>query len=60
MKKLNCELIKAWRKKGRMDLLNALKEPIIMPEVEKSEYEKIRDENVRQLEKARKQIFDTL
>ena len=31
-----------------------------MREMEQSEYEKIRDENVRQLEKARKQIFDTL
>ena len=59
IKKLNSERIKAWRKKRRMDLLNALKEPIIMPEVEKSEYEKIREENVRQLEKARKQLFDS-
>ena len=52
--------IKAWRKKRRVDIQRALNEPIIMPEMEKSEYEKIRDENVRQLEKARKQIFDTL
>ena len=52
--------IKAWKKKRRVDIQRALNEPIIMPEVEKSEYEKIRDENVRQLEKARKQIFDTL
>ena len=60
IKKLNSERIKAWRKKRRMDLLKALNEPIIMPEVEKSEYEKIRDENVRQLEEARKEIFDSL
>ena len=60
IKKLNSERIKAWRKKRRMDLLKALNEPIIMPEVEKSEYEKIRDENVRQLEEARKETFDSL
>ena len=43
-----------------MELQNALKEPIIMPELEKSEYEKIRDENVKQLEEARKLMFDNL
>ena len=53
LKKLNSERIKAWRKKKRMDLQKALNEPIIMPQFEKSEYEKIRDENVRQLEEAR-------
>ena len=59
-KKLISDRIKAWRKKRRVDIHRALNEPIIMPEMEKSEYEKIRDENVRQLEKARKQIFNTL
>ena len=60
IKSLNSERIKARRKKKRMDLQKALNEPIIMPEFEKSEYEKIRDENIRQLEEARKQIFDNL
>ena len=60
IKRLDFERIKAWRKKKRMDLQKALNEPIIMPEFEKSEYEKIRDENIRQLEEARKQIFDNL
>ena len=59
-KRLNADRIKAWRKKRRMELQNALKEPIIMPELEKSEYEKIRDENVKQLEEARKLMFDNL
>ena len=47
-------------KKRRSDILKALNEPIIMPQFEKSEYEKIRDENVRELEEARAKIFDTL
>ena len=42
-----------------MDLQKALNGQIIMIEFEKSEYENIRDENVRQLEEA-KQFFDTL
>ena len=57
---MNSDRIRAWRKKRRLDILKALNEPIIMREMEQSEYEKIRDENVRQLEKARKQIFNTL
>ena len=59
-KRLNADRIKAWRKKRRMELQNALNEPIIMPEFEKSEYEKIRDENVKKLEEARKLMFDNL
>ena len=43
-----------------MELQNVLTEPIIMPELEKSEYEKIKYENVKQLEEARKQMFDNL
>ena len=43
-----------------MELQKALDEPIILPELEKSEYERIRDENVRQLEEARKEFFKKL
>ena len=56
LKKANAERIKAWRKKKRLELQKALDEPIIMPELEKSEYERIRDENVRQLEEALKEF----
>ena len=59
-KKLNAEKIKAWRKKKRLELQKALDEPIILPEMEKSEYERIRDENVKQLEEARKEFFKQL
>lgn len=59
-KKEHAERIKAWRKKKRLELQKALDEPIVLPELEKSEYEKIRDENVRQLEEARKEMFDKL
>ena len=58
--RLNADRIKIWRKKIRMELQNALNEPIIMQELEKSDYEKIRDENVKQLEEARKLMFDNL
>ena len=44
MKQIYLARIKAWRKKKRLELRKALDEPIIMPE-----YEKIRDENVKQL-----------
>ena len=57
---MNSDRIRACRKKRRLDILKALNEPIIMREMEQSEYEKIRDEIVIQLEKARKQIFDIL
>ena len=60
LKKANAERIKAWRKKKRLELQKALNEPIILPELEKSEYERIRDENVRQLEEARKEFFKKL
>ena len=59
-KKLNAARIKAWRKQKRLALQKALDEPIILPELEKSEYEKIRDANVRELEEARKAFFDEL
>ena len=59
-KKLKAVRIKAWREKERLKLRKLLHEPIILPELEKSEYEKIRDENVRQLEEARKAFFSTL
>ena len=58
--RLNADRIKIWRKKIRLELQNALNEPIIMQELEKSDYEKIRDENVKQLEEARKLMFDNL
>ena len=51
--RLNADRIKIWRKKIRMELQNALNEPIIMQELEKSDYEKIRDENVKQHEESR-------
>ena len=59
-KKSNAARIKAWREKKRLKLQKLLDEPIVLPELEKSEYEKIRDENVRQLEEARKALFATL
>ena len=60
MKQIYLARIKAWRKKKRVELRKALDEPIIMPEVEKSEYEKVRDENVKQLEEARLAIFSDM
>ena len=51
--RLNADRIKIWRKKIRLELQNALNEPIIMQELEKSDYEKIRDENVKQHEESR-------
>ena len=59
-KKSNAARIKAWRRKKRLELQKALDEPIILPELEKSEYEKLRDANVRELEEAKKAFFDKL
>ena len=53
-RKKNAEKVKAWRRKKRMEILKKLNEPIILPEMEKSEYEKIRDKNIEELRKARK------
>ena len=53
-------MIKDWRKKKRLEFQKALSEPIIFPELEISEYEKIRDENVKQLKEARKELFNKL
>ena len=50
----NAAKVKAWRKKKRLELQKKLDEPIILPEMEKCEYEKIRDQNIRELEEARK------
>ena len=60
MKQMCLARMKAWRKKKRLELRKALDEPIIMPDVEKSEYEKIRDENVKQLEEARLAFFSEM
>ena len=60
MKQMCLARMKAWRKKKRLELRKALDEPIIMPDVEKSEYEKIRDENVKQLEEARVAFFSEM
>ena len=60
IRKSNAERIKAWRKKKRLEIQKALDEPIILPDLEISEYERIRDENVKQLEEARKEFFNKL
>ena len=60
MKQIHLARMKAWRNKKRLELSKALDEPIIMPEVEKLEYEKIRDENVKQLEEARLAFFSEM
>ena len=60
MKQIHLARMKAWRNKKRLELSKALDEPIIMPEVEKLEYEKIRDENVKQLAEARLAFFSEM
>ena len=60
MKQIHLARMKAWRNKKRLELSKALDEPIIMPEVEKLEYEKIRDENVKQLAEARLAFFSEI
>ena len=60
MKQIHLARMKAWRNKKRLELSKALDEPIIMPEVEKLEYEKIRDENVKQLAEARLAFFSKM
>ena len=60
MKQIHLARMKAWRNNKRLELSKALDEPIIMPEVEKLEYEKIRDENVKQLAEARLAFFSEM
>ena len=53
-RKKNADKIKAYREKKKIALQEELDKPIEMPEFEKSEYELIRDQNIKEREEAMK------
>ena len=53
-RKQNADKMKAYRRKKKLALQEELDKPIEMPELEKSEYELIRDEVIRERNEAMK------